>query len=190
VGVLLDNGTTTLVGYETIFDDDYFAFPRPPLVAQVVVEKADLELTLKVVVVHLKAKKAEYARRRAACQKLRAYMDARPQDRFVVIGDFNADPYDAELENSYVGTFLGQEPLYRIVTSVLPPESVTSLGWYHYVDGKKISGEFLDHVIVNAATLQTFSQISAMIVDKPGMSSSAYGADYSDHYPIVATLTP
>jgi hypothetical protein len=94
-------------------------------------------------------------------------MDTKPGDRFVVLGDFNDDPYDVPADNSYTGTFLDQEPNYWFVTKSLPPESVTSVGYYHYVNGQKITGEFLDHVIVNGLTNSSFSAISPKIHGKP-----------------------
>jgi hypothetical protein len=46
VGLLYRSDTTTLVGWQTIFDDDSYSFPRPPLHATVRIDTGDVSETV------------------------------------------------------------------------------------------------------------------------------------------------
>ena len=108
---------------------------------------------------------------------------ARLNKHFVVLGDFNDDPYDGPADNSYVGTFLDQQPAYHFLTQQLPPDSVTSTGFYHYVNGKKITGEFLDHVIATGEWVNNFTTATPKIFSVPESGYVAWEKDYSDSLP-------
>lgn len=186
VGLLWNTKTTTLVSWQVIFEDDWWEFPRAPVEA-VLESKGE---TFTVVVLHLKAFKDSVDRRRAACEKLVAYIDKQQDKRYVIIGDFNDDPYDPPDENSFTGTFLDAEPDYHFVTASMDPESVSSTGYYHYVDGTKITGEFLDHVILRGELYDAFSSVTPEILGLPEAEYTDWQKDYSDHFPVVVTLTP
>ena len=188
VGLVFNTATTTVVHARALFEDDSFAFPRAPLEATVSIEKGDSETELTVVVLHLKAFQDSVDRRRAACSKLDTYLQQTPGAQVVVLGDLNDDPHDPPADNSFVGTFLHAEPTYHFVTHELPPESVTSLGYYHFVDGMRIDGEFLDHFILTGAAWDAFATITPTIESVPEAERSEFEDTHSDHFPVMLEL--
>jgi endonuclease/exonuclease/phosphatase family metal-dependent hydrolase len=185
VGLVYRTSTTTLLDSRALFEDDSWAFPRAPLEATVQIA-GTVELTL--IVLHLKAFQDSVDRRRAACDKLDDYLAASPDTRVVLLGDLNDDPHDPAADNAFVGTFLDAEPTYHFVTHALPPESVTSLGYHHAVDGMQIEGEFLDHFIVTGAVMDAFTTATATIASVPAPERDAYESSHSDHFPVVLDL--
>jgi endonuclease/exonuclease/phosphatase family metal-dependent hydrolase len=190
VGLIYDEETTVIHNSETLFETDWSAFPRAPLIADLSVKKNGGETRMTVVVLHLKAFKDSVDRRREACAKLVAYIEQHPDHEYVVLGDFNDDPNDSPSENSFVDTFLDAEPAYHFVTQVLAPETVTSTGYYHYVNGTKITGEFLDHAVVTGGLHSTFSSVTATVLAKPANEFSAWKDQYSDHFPVMISFNP
>ncbi len=190
VGFIWNTATTTLLSEQSLFESDNYAFPRAPLHARFRVSKQGAATEVNVIVVHLKAFQSSYERRRDACKKLRGFIDGQSDKHFVVLGDFNDDPYDGPADNSYVGTFLDQQPAYHFLTQQLPPVSVTSTGFYHYVNGKKITGEFLDHVIATGEWVDNFTSATPKIFSVPESGYAAWEKDYSDHFPVIVTFTP
>ncbi|MCC7539755.1 MAG: endonuclease/exonuclease/phosphatase family protein [Deltaproteobacteria bacterium] len=188
VGLIFRRATATIVDYQTILTSDRDAFPRPPLDVTVRVVRGTTDITFHVVVVHLKAFGDSVERRRSACAMLRAYIESHPDRDWIVIGDFNDDPYDPPAENSFVGTFLDAEPDFHFVTASLPPESITSLGYYHYVDGVQIRGELLDHAVVTGSLVSRFAEVVPSIVATDDLD--AWEMTHSDHFPIVVTFAP
>ena len=190
VGVIYDTRTTSVLDQSTLFEGDSYAFPRPPLEVRVEVSKQGASTELSLIVLHLKAFGDSVDRRRDACKKLVAYLDGKSQPAYLVIGDLNDDPYDPAASNSFTGTFLDNEPAYYFLTAQLPPESVSSLGYYHYVDGKKITGEFLDHAIATEALFNRFATVTPSIDALPESQFDSYESDYSDHFPLLVSFTP
>lgn len=190
VGLLVRRETTTLLDWRTILTGDRNAFPRPPLDATVRVVRGATDVTFHVVVVHLKAFADSVDRRRAACAMLRAYVEAQPERDYVLVGDWNDDPYDPPADNSFVGTFLDAEPDWVFLTAALPPESVTSVGYYHQVGGVSVTGELLDHAIATGALLGRFARAVPSIVARPEAEFADWEATRSDHFPIVVRFEP
>ncbi len=185
VGLLYRTATTSILSSQELFDLDSWAFPRPPLEAEVRLQKGSEVFEFYVIVLHLKAFGDSVDRRRAACQKLTEYLAAKDQPRYLVIGDLNDDPYDHPTYNSFVDTFLDTEPAYYFVTAALPPESVTSVGYYHWVGSQKITGEFLDHAIVTGALWSGFGTITPTIISVPEGQYGSWETSYSDHFPVL-----
>jgi endonuclease/exonuclease/phosphatase family metal-dependent hydrolase len=190
VGLVWRTETTTLDAWRPLFETKTWPFPRAPLEADLHVQKGDAEADLTLIVVHLKAFDEGLERRREACQKLAAYMAADPDRRFIVMGDFNDDPYDPAELNSFLGTLQATEPDFYFVTAVLPKDTVTSIGWYHVVDGQPISGEFLDHVVMNGSAWGTWSAATPGVLGLPWNEHAAFEEGYSDHFPVTVELTP
>jgi endonuclease/exonuclease/phosphatase family metal-dependent hydrolase len=184
VGLFYRTDTVTLDDWEVIFEDDWSAFPRPPLVAHVTVRHESSPVSFTVIVVHLKAFGDSVDRRRDACEKLVEYIEDRPGQSFVIIGDMNDDPYDPAGENSFDGTFLGN-PDYVFITADLPPESVSSTGYHHYVGDEYIEGEFLDHAIATAGFYAQFDEVTPAILGRPTEELSDWVRNVSDHFPLV-----
>ena len=187
VGLLYRPERVTLDATEILFEDDSWAFPRSPLAATVTVSDpaAEADVTLTVVVLHLKAMGDSADRRLLACGKLDGWVDAHPERAVVLIGDWNDDPYDPPGENVFAGTFLDAPDDYVFVTTVFPPESVTSTGWYHFVDGQRVEGEFLDHAVVTTGLHRRFASVTTTIVGVPEAAFSDYRERLSDHFPVL-----
>ena len=190
VGLIYREATTTVIASETLFIGDTQPFPRPPLRVDLTVTKEGRTSTFAVIVLHLKAFQDSVDRRREACQKLRDYVQAQAEKRFVLIGDLNDDPYDLPSENSFDKTFLGAEPDYVFVTASLPPETVTSTGYFHKVGGQTYTGEFLDHAIVTGDLYDDFQTVAPLVVAKPEAEFDAWTAATSDHFPLIVTFQP
>jgi len=188
VGLLYRKSTVSLASSTVLFPYDWSAFPRPPIEANLRVQRDGKQIDITVIVLHLKAFKDSVDRRREACQKLDAHMAQSPEKHFVVIGDFNDDPYDPPAQNSYTDTFLDTEPKYYFVTATLPPETVTSTGYYHYVNGQKITGEFLDHAVITGSLNEEYNAITPSVVALPSSQFSSWKKDYSDHFPVILTF--
>lgn len=188
VGLAYDPATVELVSWDALFTQDNWAFPRPPLRARVRVHKDGRSIELVLIVLHLKAFGDSLDRRRLACERLDELMRHSP-DRYVVLGDLNDSPHDAPADNAFTATFLDAEPDYYFVTASLPPETVSSTGWYHYVDGVAITGEFLDHVIVTDLVARRFDMLPTVHA-VPEAQFDAYEDQYSDHFPVVVELKP
>jgi endonuclease/exonuclease/phosphatase family metal-dependent hydrolase len=192
VGLVVNPATTSILSTELLFDDDTWAFPRPPMYARVAVVGPDGRTTeFGVVSLHLKAHGDDHERRRLACEALATWAEEQEPRDILLIGDLNDDPYDDPDEhNVFSGTLLGTEPDWRFLTSGLPPESVTSTGWYHVVDGVEITGEFIDHAVARGELMDRFTSSQASILGLPEQDFEAWRADYSDHFPVVIDLIP
>jgi endonuclease/exonuclease/phosphatase family metal-dependent hydrolase len=190
VGLLYRGSTVEILASRALFENDSHAFPRPPLEVEVAVTKEGSSIELTVIVLHLKAFGDSVDRRRAACAALESYLGERPSERVVVLGDLNDDPYDPPADNAFTGTFLDAEPHYLFVTQAFPPESVTSLGYYHYVGDTKITGELLDHVILTGPLAQSYATIVPSIRSVVPEQYDDWEWDYSDHFPVVVDLSP
>jgi endonuclease/exonuclease/phosphatase family metal-dependent hydrolase len=188
VGMLYRSSTVELLESKVLFPFDWQPFPRPPLEAKLSIKRDGKSIELTVIVLHLKAFKDSVDRRREACKKLDEYIQKSGNKQTIVIGDFNDDPYDAPAQNSYVDTFLDTEPGYYFVTATLPPETVTSTGYYHWVNGQKITGEFLDHAIVTGELYDLYGSITPAVVAQPQSQFAAWKKSYSDHFPVLVTF--
>lgn len=190
VGLLYRPETTTVEWHQPLFEGQWYPFPRPPLEAQVTVSKGGREATFRIIVLHLKAFQDGYERRKDACEKLDAYVRDLDAPPYILVGDLNDSPWDEPEVNAFETSFMEAEPTWHFVTSALPATSVTSLGWYHYVDGQKIDGEFLDHVVVTGSLASWFETMTPEIHGVPASQHADYEATYSDHFPVITTLVP
>ena len=188
VGLIWRKSTTTLNDWEVVWESDWSAFPRPPIIADVTVTGEKGASTFKVSVLHLKAFKDDVDRRREACEKMDKYIAGQADKRYVMIGDFNDDPYDPPAKNAYVDTFLDAEPDYYFVTQQLPLGTVTSTGYGTDVNGDWKDGEFLDHAILTGDLYSSFESVTAEVKGKPESEFSAWKKDYSDHFPVLVHL--
>jgi|GEM_PF-1096442 len=196
VGLIYKKDTVEVLTSKTLFEGDWYAFPRPPLQVTLRVEKGTdggqwAQFT--VIVLHLKAFGADWERRRDACDKLHNYLDSGgvASGKTIVLGDLNDDPYDSAADNNvFDGNFLNNIPNYYFVTYALPPESVTSTGYHHYVGDTYIEGEFLDHIIVTGELYDPFSSITPTIHGVPPAQYDNWAYEVTDHFPVTATFTP
>ena len=192
VGLLYRSENTTVLSSKTIFQSDW-SFPRPPLVAELEVKGAGERVSrFHVVVLHLKAygDAESIGRRREALTKLADYLQDQDSDRWIILGDLNDSPHVDDDENIFLDTFQGHEPNYYFVTAGMPLGTVTSTGWYHYVDGEKRDGEFLDHLIVTGGLYDRYKTLSAQVVSVPAEDFDSWRDSHSDHFPVLVDFTP
>lgn len=185
VGFIYNTDRVTIIESDVLFESDWSAFPRPPLFVTVSLDgSAD---HFGVIVVHLKAFRDSLDRRVAACEALDEFIQEQENTDIVVIGDFNDDPHDAEAENAFVDTFL-DSPDYIFVTDPLPPETVTSTGFYHWVDGERIDGEFLDHAVFTTGLYDRFGSVEVSVDAVPNEQFDSFERQYSDHLPLLIDI--
>jgi endonuclease/exonuclease/phosphatase family metal-dependent hydrolase len=187
VGLIYDTKRATLNAWEVIYKSESWAFPRRPLVADLTVDVGDRKVEISVISIHLKAFKGQenVERRREACEKLKTYMETRPERAFVVIGDFNDDPYDPPDENTFTGTFLDAAPGYHLVSQQLPLGTVTSTGYGTSVNGDWQDGEFLDHAIIDDTMSDLATKVSVQVVGQPPGEWDEWKKNHSDHFPLL-----
>ena len=188
VGILFRGSRLELIHSKQIFKNDWFAFPRPPLQATFRSQPSGEEFT--VIVLHLKAFQEGEERRRDACIKLDAYIRAQAEQEHVVLGDFNDDPFDDLSTNVFEGSFLTPDGFYDFTGKDLPPTSVTSTGWYHYVGDDNIKGEFIDHVLLTHGMGEAWDREKPVIHGVPEAEFEAWIDYSSDHFPVSLTLLP
>ena len=185
VGLLYDPETVTIVATEELFAGDSWAFPRPPLRADVELVRGDRTLEFTVFSLHLKARGDDVERRRLACDALNDYVREEGLEDAILLGDLNDDPYDVPEDNAFLGTLLDEEPYWRFLTKDLPPQSVTSTGWHHWVDGVEIQGEFIDHGVARGPLADRYASITPEIHGVPEAEYQEFRQDYSDHFPVL-----
>jgi endonuclease/exonuclease/phosphatase family metal-dependent hydrolase len=185
LGLLYRRDRVSLDEVETLFQDDWYPFPRPPLKAQVTIAPDELggePFDFVVVVLHLKAQvdAESQARRLEACQELDAWVRARlagdREQDYVLLGDMNdklTDPPDGNVFQ----VFLDDPTLYRFLT--LP---LAEAGAHSYIPFEAM----IDHVLVTADALDEVgsgeTEVLALDESLPGYR------DISDHRPVRTWL--
>ena len=121
-GILYKSDFISVSNVQNIFEDDGYAFPRPPLEAYVTVKDLEgVKFDFNLIVLHLKAKggSSNEARRKSACQKLYQYINdeiaAGADSDFVVIGDWNDEVSDPP-ESNVFEPFLNDSEMYTFLT--------------------------------------------------------------------------
>ena len=108
----------------------------------------------------------------------------------IILGDFNDDPNDADHSNVFLDTFLADPDFYDFTAVDLAPSSVTSTGWYHYVGGEKVKGQFIDHILLTQPITDAWDRGSPTIHGVAEEDFEAWIAYSSDHFPVRLELTP
>lgn len=107
VGLLFNTNVVTVNGYQLLFEDDSYAFPRPAMELDVIISEGAHTFDFKIIVVHLKAYEGEEneARRRAAIDSLKNYIDSQvaqnEEKDFILTGDFNDHLEDPPEDNVF-----------------------------------------------------------------------------------------
>ncbi len=128
------------------------------------------------IVIHAKAgaSVSDYDQRTADFAGLKAWMDARPNDAIVLLGDYN-DDVDVSIVGGRASTYaplVNESAAYRVVTKSLSDRRFQSTG----------GGQVIDHI---AVTNELFAQHLAGTerVENPSYVGS-YTSTTSDHYPV------
>lgn len=190
VGMLYRTDVVTVIASKPIFVGDWWEFPRAPLEATLRVQRDDRQITFKMAVLHLKAFGDSVDRRILACEALDQHIRAQLDPLYVVVGDYNDDPFDEPEENAFQSSFLADSEQYEFITTQLPETTVSSTGHYHFVDDEFISGEFLDHVVATTTLTAGWSSVVAEVHALPADDWDWWQDTRSDHFPVTVTLTP
>lgn len=179
VGLLYNTERVSVEDAQMLFADDEYAFPRPMLLAHVV-SKTDPSKDFLFGVVHLKAQldSESIARRRAACDKLDAWLDEQvlrgDEKDIVVVGDFNDELTDPRQFNVF-------GPLLQVADGGFLTLPLEQRGQYTYIP----FDSFIDHVHVRGASLFANSVARVLTLDE---TIDDYVDRTSDHRPVVVTL--
>ncbi len=186
VGLIYNADRVTVDNVETLFVGDGFAFPRPPLKADVTIELDDVgTIDFTVLVVHLKSQLGvgTQERRRAAADALHKWIGdnaGRTADRdIVVLGDFNEEVIAAP-SNSAFEPFLTRPEQYSFLTYEL------NAGF----DYSQLSyRSFLDHILITSDALSEYGDGATAVLDLHDIDTG-YQESISDHLPVRAVFAP
>ncbi len=181
VGLLWRTERVTVTDIETLFPDDGYAFPRPPLKARVSID-APTPIDFVTMVLHLKAQlnAPSEARRRTACERLDAWVSTAlaegPEQDYVLIGDFNDKVTDPPQWNVF-SVFLDKPDTYSFLT--MP---AANAGDHTYIPFES----FIDHVLVTSDTLDEVGTGETEVL--PLETQLADYSDLTDHRPVRTWL--
>ncbi len=182
-GIIYKSEFISIANVRNIFEDDGYAFPRPPLTAFVTVRDLDsVKYDFTLIVLHLKALGGDSneARRREACQKLELFIDeeirAGADADFVVVGDWNDQLDDPETDNVFM-PFLSKSDEYRFLTNGLDQESYISNSF----------NSLIDHIMISQSSFDEFG-IGSAEVQYLDNQINGYASTVSDHRPVVAVF--
>lgn len=182
VGLLYREERVEISEVFALFEDDGYAFPRPPLKADVTITSTSGPLfDFVFVTVHHKARgdTESRERRRAANVALdswvRAEMETEPERDFVIVGDFNDRLEDGPGENVFA-PFLEHPELYNFLTRPLLDRGEVS---YLPFPG------LIDHVLVTTDALVEYGDgtTEALRLEE---TLPRYETNVSDHRPILS----
>ena len=171
---------------QSLFENDSYAFPRPPLQARFgVTGPGGATMTFTVIDLHLKAETGEEneARRREACQKLKTHVDgmlaAGIETEIFIVGDYNDRLSDPPDDNVFT-VFLDDGQNYDFLSQQLEDDGEYSLiSW----------GTVLDHILITADLQDDYTggRILAAPLDLQ-ITDYDYEQEISDHRPVVAVF--
>ena len=181
-GILYRTDQITLANVGVIFPNQFYPFPRPPLMAEVTFQHGSQSFDFHLIVVHLKAggSTEDLDRRRQACQLLKGFIDQSVGEGedpdFIVAGDFNDELDDPPVENSFT-VFLNDTVNYRYLTLPLAGNP----NWASYPS----NGSLIDHVLVTSDALGEYGEgvTETLLLD---YQVSNYSYWVSDHRPMFS----
>ncbi|WP_240356205.1 lamin tail domain-containing protein [Myxococcus eversor] len=187
VGLLYRTGLVEVRQAQIVLGEyDYDFAGRPPLRVDLRVSRGGSSVDLTMLVLHMKASATadDYARRLAAGQHLKGYLDVNlPTQRVMVVGDWNDDVDESTTTNPGTGgqkfdtpyrNFVNDTERYTFVTQAMSLQGVASTVSFR---------TFIDHQLVSNEMLANYVSNSAAVI-RPTLPS--YGSTTSDHYPIIS----
>jgi endonuclease/exonuclease/phosphatase family metal-dependent hydrolase len=148
-GIIYKHDMVTVRSVEMLFTGDTYAFPRPPLLLEIDVQKNGMNFDFYLIVIHLKAYNGpdDLARRRAAAAALKDYMDQRiaseseTEKDYIVAGDWN-DEIDDPIEENAFQVFVDAPESYRFLTMALVNDDMSASypSW----------GSLIDHILISS----------------------------------------
>jgi len=166
-----------------ILTDDWYAFPRSPLVMEVSVDGYDLMIINN----HFKAggDSDDIERRREANQQLKLFLDENyPSSALIVLGDLNDQLTDAPQQNVFT-VFLEDQENYLFADYQLEVGGVENFSYPSWPS-------HLDHVMISDELFDPFShaksEVQTLAVDEYFDSWNDYETNVSDHLPVAVKL--
>jgi endonuclease/exonuclease/phosphatase family metal-dependent hydrolase len=165
----------------TLFEDDSYAFPRPPFEIMVRHKASDRNLLL--INLHLKCcgGSDNESRRRSASQQLKEYLDQqRPDDAVVMLGDYNDEITSASATENPFLNFIDDASDYSFADMAI---ATGSRLWWSYPSWPS----HIDHILV---TNELFADIDTTVVIKASPCYPDYSEVLSDHRPVGVRINP
>jgi len=180
LGIIYKKDIISISNVTQIFTNDWYAFPRPPLMAYVEVKKENnIKFDFTLFVLHLKAMGGEdnEARRRDACEKLYVYINDNILNSVdkdvIVLGDWN-DELEDPIEDNVFQVFKNDTANYTFLTNSL-------IGQHSYPSYPSL----IDHILISNDALPEFVNGNTKILDLDYQFSN-YSTHVSDHRPVLA----
>jgi endonuclease/exonuclease/phosphatase family metal-dependent hydrolase len=167
-----------------IYQDDWYAFPRNPLVFELTYDEQELV----VINNHLKSggDPEDEARRAEASQKLQTFIDSTCSDAEVIlVGDLNDSISEPEVSNVF-WNFISQPDNYLFTDMEIAEGSSSNWsypGWPSHLDHILITNELFDEFSLPSAVIQTLKIDSYL---EGGWNE--YEDNVSDHRPVGLKL--
>lgn len=183
-GLIFNSSFISVSSVRNIFEDDSYAFPRPPLTAHIEVKDPDnKKYDFNIIVLHLKANTSSdnttnEARRKEACDKLENYItseiNAGADPDFIVLGDWN-DQIDDSIRTEALSAFLKNTQNFLFLTQGLKQESYISSSFH----------SLIDHLLISKDSFTEYGmgETEVRYLDN---ELSTYPSYVSDHRPVIA----
>jgi endonuclease/exonuclease/phosphatase family metal-dependent hydrolase len=185
VGLLYKSALASVQDARVILTDrDYDVAGRPPLQVTLRVTLNGATDDIVVIVMHSKccSDTTSWQRRLSASSALATYLDATfPTQKVWVIGDFN-DDVDTSISPGHpspYANFVGDPAHYELPTEALSLARIASTVRY---------SDTIDHHLNTTASNALYLADSAA-VDRVDRYIPGYGANTSDHYPVLSRYT-
>ncbi len=180
---LLKNSETELVQgtVRTLFENDTWAFPRPPFEMVVKHKASGRELIL--INLHLKCCGGpdNESSRRSASSQLKEYLDQqRPDDAVVMMGDYNDEILSENFTENPFLNFIEDASDYAFADMAIAKGSQL---WWSYPSWPS----HIDHILV---TDELFADIDTTMIIKVSPCYPEYGEVLSDHRPLGIRINP
>lgn len=165
----------------TLFEDDNWAFPRPPFEIKVKLKSSGRELYL--INLHLKCcgGSDNESSRRSASEQMKEYLDQqRPDDAVVMLGDFNDEITPASAAENPFLNFIEDASNYFFADMTVAQGSQL---WWSYPSWPS----HIDHILV---TNEITASIDTTVVIKASPCYPEYNEVLSDHRPVEIRINP
>jgi exonuclease III len=183
-GVIYKRSIVSVIQIEQLFDDDWYAFTRPPLKVHMVAQKDGRSFDFVLIAMHLKAggNDDDFDRRREAAEKLKAYLDDQlataDEKDYIVAGDWNDEIDDPPADNAFT-VFIDDSLNYRFLTASLAGQ-VSSASYPRY-------NTLIDHILISHDAFSEYQGGWAKTL-RLDEELSNYLDEVSDHRPVMAAF--
>ncbi len=183
VGLLYNTSEVTVHSWQLLFENDGYAFPRPPMEFTITVMEGSHSFDFKLIVVHLKAYGDEDSeqRRRAAIDSLKNYIDGQlalgGEQDFILLGDFN-DHLEDPPEDNVFQVMLDDTAAYTFLTEPLAGVQGSYIGYNE--------PNLIDHICITNDALNEYGAAGNTEVLYLDDQNSSYESTVSDHRPVLA----